>query len=96
MNDRPEWLFSFPAARPASQTEITNSRPPGKDLNLGCGTGTHALTPGREWLVVPGIYFAFGAIRAAGGSTVRNGMKAAFFNADVISSGCFKVSMTLP
>jgi 2-polyprenyl-3-methyl-5-hydroxy-6-metoxy-1,4-benzoquinol methylase len=56
---------------------------PGRALDLGCGTGTNAITLARHGWQVTGVDFAPRAIRAARRKTAGAGLKIDFHTADV-------------
>lgn len=61
--------------------------PPGKALDLGCGTGTHAIALARHGWRVTGIDFSFEAIRKARLKAERAGIIIDFYAADVTGPG---------
>ena len=76
---RPAWDSADPRPELA---ELASSRPPGRALDLGCGTGTDALyLAGRGWETT-GIDFAPEAITAARKKADDAGVKAVFVVGD--------------
>lgn len=61
------WYLSSPpwdtGISPPELVEFIQSHPPGKALDLGCGTGTNAITLAQTGWQVTGIDFANRAIR---------------------------------
>ena len=56
---------------------------PGKALDLGCGTGTNAITLARHGWQVTGVDFAEIAVRKARRKAGRAGLQIEFFTSDV-------------
>ena len=79
-------LGAAPWDRGVSPPELIaflDSHPPGRALDIGCGTGTNALTmAGRGW-DVQGIDFSARAIRAARRKARLAGLSVSFDRADV-------------
>lgn len=80
--------------RPPWDTEITppevveaitgpNALPPGRALDLGCGTGTNSLYLARHGWQVVGVDFAFTAIHKARRKATKDGLTVEFYAADV-------------
>jgi 2-polyprenyl-3-methyl-5-hydroxy-6-metoxy-1,4-benzoquinol methylase len=65
---------------------ITNSSP-GKALDLGCGTGTNAITLARHGWQVTGVDFVLKAIRQARRKAAAAGLRIEFNTADVTDLG---------
>lgn len=57
--------------------------PPGRALDLGCGTGTSSLALAQAGWQVTGVDFAARAIRKARQKAVRAGLKVDFYTGDV-------------
>jgi SAM-dependent methyltransferase len=68
---------------PGEVIEFINAHPPGRALDLGCGTGIHALTLVRHGWKVVGIDFVAYAIRLARKRAAAKGLAAAFVQADI-------------
>jgi cyclopropane fatty-acyl-phospholipid synthase-like methyltransferase len=60
--ERPIWDTNV---SPPELMEFIATRPPGKALDLGCGTGTNAITLAQNGWQVTGVDFAWSAIRIA-------------------------------
>lgn len=63
--------------------EFLRSVPPGRALDLGCGTGTNAMTLTRHGWRVTGVDFAPAAIRAARRKAAGEGQEIDFLVVDV-------------
>ncbi|NJC97170.1 MAG: hypothetical protein C3F07_17865 [Anaerolineales bacterium] len=63
------WYFRNPpwdsGVSPPELLEFINNHPPGKAIDLGCGTGTNLITLARAGWQVTGVDFALPAIRMA-------------------------------
>lgn len=68
---------------PPEVMEFIAVTPPGRALDLGCGTGTNAITLARHGWQVTGVDFAPRAIRMARRKAVAASLKIAFHAADV-------------
>ena len=68
---------------PPEVMEFIARTPPGKALDLGCGTGTNAITLARHGWQVTGVDFASKAISAARRKAAGAGLKIDFHTADV-------------
>lgn len=68
---------------------FVKSTRPGKALDLGCGTGTNAITLARHGWEVVGIDFVAKAIRTARRKASAAGLKIDFQVADVTDLGMF-------
>jgi 2-polyprenyl-3-methyl-5-hydroxy-6-metoxy-1,4-benzoquinol methylase len=68
---------------PPEVMEFIAHTKPGKALDLGCGTGTNAITLARHGWEVTGIDFASKAIRRARRKAATAGLKIDFHIADV-------------
>lgn len=88
-----EWRYRW--GRTPWETEVTppevmafiRNTAPGKALDLGCGSGAHAIALGRHGWQVTGIDFSFEAIRMARRKAAAAGVKIDFHTADVTSFG---------
>ena len=72
---------------PPEVLAFIETNPPGKAIDLGCGTGTNAITLARNRWGVVGVDFAGKAIRKARRKTAASGMKIDFHIADVTDLG---------
>jgi len=68
---------------PPEVMDFIAATPPGKALDLGCGTGTHAIALARHGWQVTGVDFAPWAIRRARQKAEAGGVTAQFYTADV-------------
>ncbi len=68
---------------PPEVMEFIAHTPPGRALDLGCGTGTNAITLARHGWRVTGVDFVPGAILAARAKAARSGLKIDFHVASV-------------
>ena len=68
---------------PPEVIEFIERNAPGRALDLGCGTGTNALTLARRGWQVTGVDFAPEAIQAARRKLAQAGLNATFHSADV-------------
>lgn len=68
---------------PPEVMEFIANTTPGKALDLGCGTGTNAMTLARHGWQVTGVDFASNAIRTARRKAAAAGLKIDFYTADV-------------
>jgi SAM-dependent methyltransferase len=68
---------------PPELMAFTHSYPPGKALDLGCGTGTNAITLAKHGWQVTGIDFAALAIRVARRKARKAGLQVDFKIGDV-------------
>jgi len=68
---------------PPEVMEFIARTPPGRALDLGCGTGTNAITLTRHGWRVTGVDFVPGAIRAARDKAARSGLEIDFHVASV-------------
>lgn len=68
---------------PPELLELIRTCPPGKALDLGCGTGTNAITLARHGWRVTGIDFVAKAIRKAQKKARQAGVKVDFHIGDV-------------
>lgn len=68
---------------PPEVMEFLENHPPGKALDLGCGTGTNAVTLARHGWEVTGVDFAPKAIRMARRKAAEAGLDIVFHTADV-------------
>jgi SAM-dependent methyltransferase len=72
---------------PPEVMEFIADTSPGKALDLGCGTGTNAITLARHGWQVTGVDFAPKAIRTARRKAAAAGMEISFHAADVTELG---------
>ena len=68
---------------PPEVMEFLAGAHPGRALDLGCGTGTNAMTLARHGWRVTGVDFASRAIREARRKSARAGLEIEFLAADV-------------
>jgi 2-polyprenyl-3-methyl-5-hydroxy-6-metoxy-1,4-benzoquinol methylase len=68
---------------PPEVMEYIHGTPPGRALDLGCGTGTNAITLAQHGWQSTGVDFAPKAIRAARRKAKQTGFKIYFHCADV-------------
>ncbi|MBE0602613.1 MAG: class I SAM-dependent methyltransferase [Deltaproteobacteria bacterium] len=68
---------------PPEVMEFIARTPPGRALDLGCGTGTNAITLTRHGWRVTGVDFVPGAIHAARAKAARSGLAIDFHVASV-------------
>jgi SAM-dependent methyltransferase len=68
---------------PPEVMEFIEGAPPGKALDLGCGTGTNAIALARRGWRVTGVDFASRAIREARRKSAREGLEIEFLAADI-------------
>ncbi|ROQ89582.1 methyltransferase domain-containing protein [Desulfosoma caldarium] len=68
---------------PPEVMEFLAHTPPGRALDLGCGTGTNAITLARHGWQVTGVDFSPQAIRRARRKAASAGLTIAFYVADV-------------
>ncbi len=68
---------------PPEVMEFIKDRPPGKALDLGCGTGTNAITLARHGWQVTGVDFVTKAIHIARKKAKTEGLSIDFRVADV-------------
>ena len=68
---------------PPEVMEFISRNPPGKALDLGCGTGTNAITLARHGWRVMGVDFVPNAIRTARAKAARSGYEVDFLVASV-------------
>ena len=68
---------------PPELIAFINSHPPGRALDLGCGTGTNAITLAQHGWQVTGVDFAWRAIQIARRKAGAAGMRVDFRLADV-------------
>lgn len=90
---RSRWAFEWRYLRgqtpwdtgitPPEVMEFLAHTPPGKALDLGCGTGTNAITLARHGWQVTGVDFSPRAIRRARRKAASAGLSIVFHVADV-------------
>lgn len=68
---------------PPELVSFINSHPPGRALDLGCGTGTNAVFMAQHGWQVTGVDFISRAIRSARRKSDQAGVKVDFFLDDV-------------
>jgi len=68
---------------PPEVMEFIADRPPGKALDLGCGTGTNAITLARHGWQATGVDFSAKAVRKARRKARESGLRVDFHCADV-------------
>jgi 2-polyprenyl-3-methyl-5-hydroxy-6-metoxy-1,4-benzoquinol methylase len=68
---------------PPEVVEFIGRTPPGRALDLGCGTGTNAITLARHGWQVTGVDFIPKAIRTARRKAAKAGLRIDFHLADV-------------
>ena len=68
---------------PPEVMDFIHSNPAGKALDLGCGTGTNAITLARHGWKVTGVDFAEKAIQMARKKAAKAGFDIEFYAADV-------------
>ncbi len=97
------WYFGDPpwdtGISPPELFAFIDSHPPGKALDLGCGTGTNVVTLARHGWQVTGIDFAWRAILQARRKASLAGVKAEFRVGDASSlaeiSGSFNLILDI-
>lgn len=81
------WYFRKPPwdtnQTPPEVLEFINNNPPGRALDLGCGTGTNAITLAQNGWRVIGVDFVGKAIRAAKRKAQQAGVMVDFRTANV-------------
>ncbi len=80
----PRWDSGIP---PPELTAFIQDHPPGKALDLGCGTGTNCLALSAARWRATGVDFAANAIRKARRKAEQAGLEADFHLADVTRLG---------
>lgn len=75
---------------PPEVMHFLQETPPGRALDIGCGTGTNAVTMARMGWQVTGIDFAAGAIRRARRKASAQKLKIDFRWGDVADLGALK------
>jgi cyclopropane fatty-acyl-phospholipid synthase-like methyltransferase len=79
----PPWDTGITPPEVVEAIEAPNGLPPGRALDLGCGTGTNSLYLARHGWQVVGVDFAAKAIRLARRKARQAGLTADFYVADV-------------
>jgi cyclopropane fatty-acyl-phospholipid synthase-like methyltransferase len=77
---RPPWDTGV---SPPELMEFINAHPPGRALDLGCGTGTNAITLAQHGWQATGVDFVGRAIRSARRKAKQAGVRAEFRQGDV-------------
>ena len=77
---RPRWDSTEPTP---GLTELMQHRPPGRALDIGCGTGTNTLYLARQGWDAAGVDYVPGAIATARSRAAASGSAARFTTADV-------------
>lgn len=77
---RPRWDSGL---TPPELTEFLHNRPPGRVIDLGCGTGTNVLTLAARGWQATGVDFVPAAIRQARAKVRQSGLTVQFIQADV-------------
>lgn len=81
------WYFRKPpwdtGISPPELLLFIHENPPGRALDLGCGTGTNAITLARQGWNTTGIDFALRAVRAARRKAAEVGTQVNFLVGDV-------------
>jgi cyclopropane fatty-acyl-phospholipid synthase-like methyltransferase len=81
------WYFCNPpwdtGISPPELMSYIDLHPPGRALDLGCGTGTNSITLAKHGWEVVGIDFAYRAIKIARKKARRDGVYAEFYVDDV-------------
>jgi cyclopropane fatty-acyl-phospholipid synthase-like methyltransferase len=67
-----------------------DSHPPGRALDLGCGTGTNCITLAQHGWQVTGVDFVAKAIRKARGKARQAGLQIQFLQGDVTQVNGFE------
>ena len=85
-----DWEAAYAGAVPDSPVDsdlvaVARDLPPGRALDLGCGTGQNSIWLARQGWRVHGIDIAEGAVERARAAAERAGVKATFEKADVTS-----------
>ncbi len=83
---RPPWDSGV---TPPELFSFLEDRPPGRAIDLGCGTGTNAITLASYGWQVTGVDFAPAAIKRARQKAQRAGVTANFIVGDVTRLGGF-------
>lgn len=82
------WYFRKPPwdtnVSPPELLAFIAEHPPGRALDLGCGTGTNVITLAQHGWKATGVDFVGRAIRQARRKARRAGVKASFFVDDVV------------
>ena len=79
----PPWDTGITPPEVVEAIEDPHGLPPGRALDLGCGTGTNSLYLARHGWQVAGVDFAAPAIRIARRKTRQAGLTVDFYVADV-------------
>lgn len=81
------WYFFNPpwdtGVSPPELMTYIRSHPPGRTLDMGCGTGTNVITLAKHGWQATGVDFAIPAIRAARKKATKAGVEVNFYVDDV-------------
>lgn len=77
---KPRWDTGI---SPPELLEFIASQPPGRALDVGCGTGTNAITLAQHGWQVTGVDFVGAAVRIAKRKAKQAGVKVDFYTEDV-------------
>ena len=81
------WYFRSPpwdsGISPPELLEFIQTHPPGRAIDLGCGTGTNVITLARAGWQVTGVDFAISAIQMAKSKIKKTGLQARLQVGDV-------------
>ncbi len=75
LRETPPWDTGI---TPPEVVQFISSHPPGRAIDLGCGTGTNAITLAQHGWQVTGVDFAWSAIRSARRKAKKAGAKVDF------------------
>ncbi len=83
---KPRWDSNI---TPPELVEFIQSRPPGRAIDLGCGTGTNVIALAQHGWEAAGVDFVAKAIRQARRKARQAGLQAVFHYGDVTEGGFF-------